>query len=336
MLRVSEEHAGLRADAYLALHLPFLSRTRVKQKIQTGESLLNGRRYASSARLSRGDEIVVSWRKIPEVNPAPDLAVLYEDDDLIAVDKPAGVAAHPSGRIQTGTAIQFIRSRLAGETARRLQAGDASFYPNLVNRLDRFTSGVMLAAKHRNALAAMHLLAARGMISKTYLLVVEGTVDRDAGRIELPIGQDAESGIGVKMRVRPDGAASVTEYRVRKRFEGHTLLDAFPLTGRQHQVRLHFASMGHPVWGDLIYKDERLFMKYLANGCKTDDALPPRHLLHAERAVFIHPMSGKKIEIVSGLPRDFLEIMERLYRPGALSGSIGSDHAAGELLKHPH
>jgi 23S rRNA pseudouridine1911/1915/1917 synthase len=312
LLRVSEEHAGLRADAYLALRLPFLSRTRVKQKIQTGESLLNGRRYASSARLSGGDEIAVSWRKVPEIHPAPDLAVLFEDDDLFAVDKPAGVAAHPSGRIQTGTAIQSIRSRLAAETARRLQAGDAGFYPNLVNRLDRYTSGIILAAKHRDALAGMHALAARGMIGKTYLVVVEGTVDRDAGRIERSIGQDTESGIGVKMRVRPDGAACVTEYRVRKRFKGHTLLAAFPLTGRQHQVRLHFSSMGHPVWGDLIYKDERLFMKYLANGCKTDETLPPRHLLHAERAVFIHPMTGKKVEIVSELPRDFLEIMETL------------------------
>jgi RluA family pseudouridine synthase len=312
VLRVSKEHEGLRADAYLALHLPFLSRTRVKQKIQTGESLLNGRRYASSARLSEGDEIAVSWRKIPEIRPAPDLAVLYEDDDLIAVDKPAGVAAHPSGRIQAGTAIQFIRFRLAGETARRLQAGDASFYPNLVNRLDRYTSGIILAAKHRNALVAMHALAARGMIAKTYIVVVEGTIERDAGRIELSIGQDSGGAIGVKMRVRPDGVACVTEYRVSRRFGGHTLLAAFPLTGRQHQVRLHFASIGHPVWGDLIYKDERLFMKYLANGCKIDDTLPPRHLLHAERASFIHPMNGRKIEIVSGLPRDFLEIMETL------------------------
>ncbi len=312
MLRVSREHAGLRADAYLALHLPFLSRTRVKQKIQTGESLLNGRRYASSARLSEGDQIVVSWRKIPEINPEPDLTVLYEDDDIIAVDKPAGIAAHPSGRIQTGTAIQFIRSRLAGETAQRLQAGDASFYPNLINRLDRYTSGIVLAAKHRNALVAMHALAARGMIAKTYIVVVEGSIEGEAGRIELPIGQDTEGGIGVKMRVNPDGSACVTEYRVERRFGGHTLLAAFPLTGRQHQIRLHFASIGHPVWGDLIYKDESLFMRYLANGCKTDDTLPPRHLLHAERASFIHPMNGEKIEIVSSLPRDFLAIMDTL------------------------
>jgi RluA family pseudouridine synthase len=312
LLRVSAAHAGLRADAYLALRLPFLSRTRIKQKIQTGESLLNGGRYATSARLGEGDEITVRWKRVPDLRQPPEIPVLYEDADLIAVDKPAGTASHPSGRIQSGTAIQFIRARLAAETSRRLQAGDADFYPNLVNRLDRFTSGVLLAAKRREALAGMHALAAGGMICKTYLVVVEGGVEPEAGRIELAIEPDTGGRIGVKMRVGPDGAACVTEYRVLRRFAAHTLLSASPLTGRQHQVRLHFASMGHPVWGDLIYKDEELFLKYIANGGEIDETLPPRHLLHAEKSVFVHPMTGEKVEIESRLPRDFMEIMETL------------------------
>ncbi len=309
---VPASEAGLRADVYLALRLPFLSRTRVKQKIQTGESLLNGRRYATSARLAEGDRIVVYWRRVPDPRPAPALTVLYEDDDLIAVEKPAGVAAHPGGRIQTGTAIQFIRERLARETENRLRMGDTDFYPNLVNRLDRFTSGVLLAAKKSGPLAVMHALAARGGIGKTYRVVVEGRLDPDAGRIEAAIGPDPESGIALKMRVRPGGAPCLTEYRVLERREGHTLLAVFPLTGRQHQIRVHMAHIGHPVWGDLIYKDPDLFKRYLANGGETDGTLPPRHLLHAERTVFPHPVTGKQVVIESPVPRDFLEILEDL------------------------
>jgi 23S rRNA-/tRNA-specific pseudouridylate synthase len=158
----------------------------------------------------------------------------------------------------------------------------------------------------------MQELAARGMIRKTYTLVVEGIVGADSGRIELAMGPDGESGIGLKMRVMRDGAACVTEYRVLRRFAAHTLLSASPLTGRQHQVRVHFASLGHPVWGDLLYKDEALFMRYLANGGEIDGSLPPRHLLHAQAVRFTHPLTGKEVEIKSDLPEDFRKIMETL------------------------
>ena len=322
-LLVAREHAGLRADVYLALCLPFLARTRIRQKIQTGESLLNGRRYATSARLREGDEITIEWRGPVDGTPAPRLDILFEDEWILAVDKPAGIASHPMGRIQSGTAIQFARERDAAEIAAHLARGDAGFYPRLVNRLDVFTSGVVLVARTRHALRAMHKLVAERRLEKSYVALVEGLLAEEEGRIELAVGRDETSAVALKMAARADGLPSLTTYRVIRRLPRHTLVRAFPLTGRQHQIRVHFAAIGHPVWGDLLYKDERLFLRDLdfVKGDGTlggipdgipDADLPARHLLHAEEVSFVHPGTGAAVRIHSPLPADFERIVQRL------------------------
>ena len=311
-LRVDDTSSGIRADAFLCRELPFLSRTRVRQKIQMGESLLNGRRYASSTRLREGDLITLQWRGVPDRSPQPPLQVLYEDEYLLAVNKPAGVASHPMGRAQSGTVIQSARQLYAREIQDSLSHGDGSFYPSLVNRLDTFTSGIVLIAKARETLLALQALAARALISKEYAACVEGRLAQDEGRIDLPIGRDSSSAIRVKMAVRPDGLPSVTDYRVRRRLPRHTLLAAFPQNGRQHQIRVHLAALGHPVCGDLLYIDEGLFLRYQRNGGILDDTLPSRHCLHAERVAFIHPVTKSLLTISAPLPADFLEILEHL------------------------
>jgi RluA family pseudouridine synthase len=310
-LKVPAARAGLRADEYLSVELPFLSRTRIKHKIMMGESLLNGRRYATSTRLKEDDEIVISWRRPPEDAPVSPLPILFEDGHIMAVDKPAGVPSHPSGIRQSGTVIQFARERHRARIEADLSGGGRDFYPCLVNRLDMRTSGVILIALHRETLAAMHAMIARGGIRKTYLAVVDGTLDVDRGMIELPLGRDEESAVGIKMAARPDGLPCVTEYEVIRRLPAHTVVHAFPRTGRQHQVRAHFAAIGHPVWGDLIYKDERLFLRYW-DSAGSDSTLPPRHLLHAERVSFTHPVTGERVEIASEPPEDFKKIAESL------------------------
>lgn len=263
-----------------------------------GESLLNGRRYASSARLKAGDEITVFWRASPETRPSPALRVIYEDDHIVAVDKPAGMFSHPSGKTQSGTLIQALKEMLC--------RGDEGVHPGLVNRLDRFTSGIVLACKDQEALTSMHALAAHGGISKRYVAVVEGDVSPRKGSIDAPIGRDTRSGIGVKMTVSAGGLPSVTEYEVLRGLDGGTLLCAFPLTGRQHQIRVHFASIGHPVRGDLLYGKDDLCERYWGNGCVLDASMPPRHLLHAERVSFSHPFTAKTVEITAALPDDFI------------------------------
>jgi 23S rRNA pseudouridine955/2504/2580 synthase len=310
-LKVEAAYAGLRADVFLSRELPFLSRTRIKQKIQMGETLLNGNRYATSTRLREGDVITLTWRGVPPVGPVPDLPILYEDETLLAVNKPAGVASHPMGRIQSGTVVQFARQRYAAQIRAGLDRGDTGFYPRLVNRLDRFTSGIVLLAKTRDALLAMQALVTGRLISKGYVALVEGTVTDSRGRIELRLGPDPSSGTRVKMAPREDGLPAVTEYAVLRRLPSHTLLSVTPITGRQHQIRVHLAAIGHPVVGDLLYKDERLFLRS-HRGDESGGPLPRRHCLHAESLRFDHPVTGSPLAISAPLPPDFLEIMAGL------------------------
>jgi RluA family pseudouridine synthase len=323
---VGPDGAGLRADALVCRELPGLSRTRVRQKIQMGEALLNGKRFATSTRLRAGDEIVVKLRSAlpaPGSAPAAVFPVLFEDEHLIAVDKPAGVATHPMGKTQSGTVIQFARQRYRAEIAARLGAGDREWYPRSVNRLDVFTSGVVLVALTRQAQRWMQVLLAHGKVRKEYVALVEGTVAADSGSVDLPIGPDPASGVRVKMAALPGGRPSVTRYTVLRRLPAHTLLLVQPETGRQHQIRVHLAAIGHPVVGDLLYRDERLFLRALAPGDvhrragSADSPLPARHMLHATLVEFPHPVTGSMVRIESPLPPDFASLIAGLGEPGA-------------------
>ncbi|HUI72611.1 MAG TPA: RluA family pseudouridine synthase [Spirochaetia bacterium] len=307
------EHQGLKADAFLALAIPSLSRTRIRQKIQTGESLLNGRRFASCARLAPGDVVTVLWRNAPAFARSRELDILYEDEDIVAVDKPAGIASHPTGRFQSDTVIQFVRERFAADMrASLIGAGD--FFPRLVNRLDVLTSGVILVAKTTAALRPMQEMVSGGKIGKRYIALVEGRIERNTWRIDLPLGPDPSSSIRLRMAPREGGLASVTDCTVMERFHVHTLVKVFPRTGRQHQIRAHLAAVGHPVWGDLLYNNEALFLRYLrlVAGSEPpggDVSVPRRHCLHAEEVEFAHPLTGARVLIRSPLPSDFVEIL---------------------------
>jgi 23S rRNA pseudouridine955/2504/2580 synthase len=309
-LRVADPDAGLRADAFVSREMPGLSRTRVRQKIQGGDALLNGRRFATSTRLRAGDEIVVPLRAPLRDEPAAALPVLYEDEHLLAVDKPAGIATHPTGGIQSGTVIQFARSRSAGRIRERLAQGDRDWYPRPVNRLDVFTSGIVLVALTREAQKAMQVLLLERRIRKEYLALVEGVVPWDAGTILLATGSDPASTVRVKMAALPGGRPTVTRIRVLKRLSLHTLVEASPQTGRQHQIRVHLAAVGHPVVGDLLYRDERLFLRYQEAGRTLDESLPARHFLHAARVSFVHPFTGRALAIESPLPAELTAALD--------------------------
>lgn len=315
-LLVAADLAGLRADAFLFRELPALSRTRIRQKIQMGESLLNGRRYSTATRLRAGDEIIVTWRGEPLNGPCPDFEVLFEDSHLLAVNKPAGVASHPVGKHRWGTVVQFARLRCRADIRDSLRRGDTSFYPTLVNRLDVFTSGIVLVAKTRAVHRAMQGLTTRRLIVREYVALVEGSLAHDEGLIELPIGPDPASRVRVKKACRSDGRSSATRYQVVERMPGHTLLAVMPLTGRQHQIRVHLAALGHPVAGDLLYKDEALFLAAQEAGGGPGAAQDPRHCLHARRARFCHPVTGAEVQIEAPVPADFQAVVDRFRKGG--------------------
>jgi 23S rRNA pseudouridine1911/1915/1917 synthase len=314
--------AGLRADVFLSRELPFLSRTRIRQKIQMGESLRNGRRYTTATRVQPGDEISVSWRGVPQQVPEAELEVLYEDGLLLVVNKPAGMAAHPVGKRQAGTVVQLARVRHARQIRESLERGDMTFYPTLVNRLDVLTTGIVILALTRPVHKAMQVLVGQRLITREYVALVEGVVREEEGSIRLPIGHDTSSRVRLKMACRSGGKESATSYTVMERFPGHTLLRVMPLTGRQHQIRVHLAAIGHPVLGDLLYKDEELFLA-AQTGAFPADHFPSRHFLHARRASFTHPVTGAQITIEAPIPQD-LDLIVRTMRAGG-----GADGAGG-------
>jgi 23S rRNA pseudouridine1911/1915/1917 synthase len=316
--RADKGEAGMRADSFLAAHVDFFSRTRLKQKIQAGESLLNGRRHSASKRIREGDLFTVTWRKLDDRIPPPVPDILFEDEWLLAVQKPAGIAVHPTGRKQSGTLIQGIHEYFKAHILQSLQGDDGDFYPRLINRLDLFTSGIVLVAKHKKVFVAMQALQIRKEYDKQYLTVVEGRLEPEEGSFDQPLGKDEESEIYVKQTVRDDGLSSVTDYCVREYFRGYTLVETRPVTGRQHQIRVHFANAGHPVWGDLIYKDEALFMKYFENDFDLT-GLPPRHALHAEKMGFMHPYTNERVDISAPVPDDFQAILDSLQGKGQRS-----------------
>ena len=306
LLRVDETGAGLRADIYLFRELSLVSRTRVRQKVQTGEALLNGHRFSTATRLRAGDEVRIHWRSEPPPAAAPPLTVLYEDAYLLVVDKPAGMAVHPAGGRQSGTLVQAARERCRATIRARLEHGDSSFYPTLVNRLDAPTSGIVLLALTRPVHKALQAMNAARLIDKEYLALVEGLVPEEEGLIDLPIGPSRDSRVRLKMSCRTDGRESRTRFQVIRRFAAHTLLRAFPVTGRQHQLRVHFAATGHPVTGDLLYRDESLFLAALRSGA---GAPPPRLCLHALRMTLAHPVTGRPLTVEAAIPEDLAEAM---------------------------
>jgi 23S rRNA pseudouridine1911/1915/1917 synthase len=255
-----------------------------------------------SSYLLRGNETIeVEPVALPPLRATPEalpLEILYEDDDVVAVDKPAGMVVHAGAGCKTGTLVNALLHRF--ET---LSSLGGELRPGIVHRLDRFTSGVILAARHDLAhrrLAAQFV--ARSM-EKTYIALVHGHLARDQGRIEKPIARDPIKRIRMTARLER-GRAALTEYRVLRRYEpGFTLVEVRIHTGRTHQIRVHFASLGHPVAGDQLYGAPAKIKNR-----------PPlnRYFLHAHRIKFEHPMTGKPITIESPLPPELERWLEGL------------------------
>ncbi len=233
-------------------------------------------------------------------------AILYEDDALIAVDKPAGMPVHPSPRHKKGTLIQILRAA-CGARARDIK---------LAHRIDRETSGIVLATKDDECNDLLHRQFRDRLTEKSYLAIVEGCPEPAEGLVDLPLVLAQESRLRLRMEVRPDGAPSASRYRTVERLAGFALVEVQPLSGRQHQIRAHMAALGHPLVGDKIYgPDEQYFLDGL------DDRLSPealrrlrlpRHALHAHRLVVRHPWWDDTLELCAPLPADLRAFLARV------------------------
>lgn len=234
--------------------------------------------------------------------------LLYEDDQLVIVDKPAGVPVHPSPRWPDGTLVQWLWRRYDG-TCQQVQ---------LAHRIDRETSGVVVATRDGDSNRRMHAAFAQQEVQKRYVALVVGEPAWDSRVAEGPIGKDKSSAVRMRMAVTPDGAPSRTELVVRERLGGYALIEAAPRTGRQHQIRVHLSHLGHPIVGDKIYgADERLFIQWHEG--REDDAMwerlkMRRHALHAESLTLPHPWRRGVVEVVAPLPEDLRSRADALRR----------------------
>ena len=342
-LVVAEDGADLRLDRYLAAQLPELSRTRIQELIEAELVLVEGKPTKGAHRLRAGEKITVNAQPRPPLRAEAEvipLDILYEDADVIVVNKPAGMTVHAGAGNTRGTMVNALLGR--GHT---LSAGGDALRPGIVHRLDKETSGVIVVAKNDFAHAKLSEAFRQRTVKKTYVALVEGRLKAEQGRIELAIGRDLHRRTRMAVQQENPGSAlksdprrsrtiagtarkARTDWRRLTELDGTTLVEVQLHTGRTHQIRVHFSAVAHPVVGDTLYgaasqirvgtegrrskpgKRELLSMAPLG-----------RNFLHAWRLGFSQPRSGAWIEVRAPLPRELRELVRNLAE------------AAGEDLK---
>ena len=321
-LAVDEDSAGQRLDNFLLRVLKGVPKTHVYRVIRSGEVRVNGGRAGADTRLATGDEVrvpPVRTGAVPEgaaAAPAREFPVIFEDEHLLALDKPAGVAVHGGSGVSSGVIEQLRRAR---PQARFLE---------LVHRLDRETSGVLLVAKKRSALTALQdQFRARGpdkAVGKTYAALVAGDWPASLKVIDVPLHKylTAEGERRVRETSATDeaGRRSITLVQVARRLPGFTLLAVTIRTGRTHQIRVHLAGAGHPIAGDDKYGDFELNRRLARDGWAQEGAQPvrlPRMFLHAQQLRVTHPATGLVLELQAPLPQALSRVVDALAAPGA-------------------
>lgn len=294
--RVPFEARGVRLDQHLAQALPELSRSRLKGLIENGHVAVNGRAAKAAHRLAGGEAIAL---EIPPPEPTETLAqdlplsVLYEDRDLLVINKAAGMVVHPSAGHAAGTLVNALLFRV-----KDLAGVGGELRPGIVHRLDRDTSGCLVVAKHERSLRALQASFKSREVHKTYLALVHGQ-PKDEARIETLYGRHPVHRKRFTGKLR-EGKEAVTVYRTRERFEGAAEVEVDLLTGRTHQIRVHLTEAGHPLLGDKTYG-----AKTGKGAVKAAQEALGRQALHAWRLSFPHPKTGKPLAFEAPLPADF-------------------------------
>ena len=312
-LAVAIGDAGERLDRFLAAQLPEFSRTRIQSLVDHGRVAVNGAAGNRSYRVETGDAVTVEIPAPAAAVPQPEaipLEILYEDEDLAVVNKPAGMTVHPGAGAKSGTIVNALLHEFGARG--ELSSVGGELRPGIVHRLDRETSGVLLIARNDLAHRTLAEQFSRRKIEKTYIALVHGKLKEDSGRIELPVARDLHRRIRMTTR-RREGRAARTDWRVRLRLLGFTFVEADLHTGRTHQIRVHFSALGHPVAGDTLYGAPR-------QPRIGEALLPPleRNFLHASRLKFAHPTTGKAIEVRAPLPIDLVDYLREIASAGGV------------------
>ncbi len=297
--KINEEQAGQRLDRYLATILKNVSRTTIQQMITEGVVLVNGRASKPGYALRAGDEVqllqIVTRPYTGTASPQPlPLDVIYEDSDLLVVNKAAGMVVHPAPGHSDDTLVNALLAYYPD-----LQ-GVEGLRPGIVHRLDKDTSGILVIAKNAVTQAALIEQMKQHKVVKRYLALVEGVVSLDQGSIDAPIGRDPRHRQQMAITTVASREAR-TQFRVLERFQRHTLLLLQLETGRTHQIRVHLQAIGHPVVGDPVYGASKVHGKITLK----------RQFLHACQITFTHPRTGEVINVESPLPAELDAVLQQ-------------------------
>lgn len=295
-LTAATEHAGVRLDAFLSAD-GALTRSQAARLIAEGRVRVNGKPAAKSARLSGGETVTVDVPQLRETALPPQdipLDVVYEDDDVIVVNKPTGLVVHPAPGHPDGTLVNALLHH-CGDS---LSGIGGEKRPGIVHRIDRDTSGLIIAAKNDAAHLALSAQLKDHSLSRTYECLVTGNMKQDSGTVDAPIGRSSAD--RKKKAVVPTGRRAVTHWEVVARYPGVTHLRCRLETGRTHQIRVHMAYIGHPILGDTVY------------GAKKPVPGLTGQCLHATGLRFVHPRTGEPVELHCPLPPEFTAMLQKL------------------------
>ena len=301
-LQVNPEDTGTRLDAWLAGQLPDVTRSAAARLCEEGRVTAAGKPLAKNYRLGGGEAVSVTLPDPEPVDVAPQdipLDVVYEDSDVIVVNKPKGLVVHPAPGHPDGTLVNALLHH-CGDS---LSGIGGELRPGIVHRIDKDTSGLIIAAKNDAAHAALAAQLKDHSLARTYVCLVCGRIRDDVGTIDAPIGRHPTD--RKKMAVtQKNSRSAVTHWRVLERFAAYTLVECRLETGRTHQIRVHMAYRGHPILGDMVY------------GHKKPELGQRSQCLHAKELRFVHPRTGEPVTVSCGLPDYFTALLEKL-RAGA-------------------
>lgn len=309
--------AGKRLDAFLAGKIENWSRSRLQRLIDDGDALVNGEQVKSSCKVRSGDEIEIELTELPVARFEPEnipLNIVYEDEWLAVINKPAGMVVHPGAGVTNGTLANAIAYHFNLEQAASTAGGGNQPPENrvgIVHRLDKDTSGLIVVAKNTEARDALSEQFRSREVFKSYLALVHGEIEENSGTIDAPIAREKHN--RTKMSVRAHGRNALSLWRARRRFEKFTLLAVEIKTGRTHQIRVHLAYINHPVVGDETYNSGR---DKTVRDLEIRRAIADlnRFFLHAEKLSFTHPRTREKMNFTAPLAPElsaFLEILEK-------------------------
>ncbi|MDF2954266.1 MAG: Pseudouridine synthase RluA [Thermodesulfobacterium sp.] len=297
LFEVSSEEEVKRLDIFVKEKIPKLSRSRIQTLIREGYVLVDLKSSKASYKVKKGEKIKVIIPPDEEIDIKPKevpFEILYEDEDIAVINKPSGVVVHPAPGHRDDTLVHGLLLKL-----KNLSGIGGRIRPGIVHRLDKNTSGIMLVAKNDFAHKKLVEFFKKRLIEKTYIVLVYGKITQKKGKIETFIGRHPVA--RKKMAVLKEGKIAITFYEVLESLKKSSLVLAKPVTGRTHQIRVHFSHIGHPVLGDPVY-----------GGLKHDISKPPRLMLHAYEICFEHPRTSQKMKFKASIPKEFQEYIQVL------------------------